>query len=232
MLHWSNTILVLTCLAGLLVVALRFVLIPFWKKRRKIRAQSYCPSIRLPLLPKKLDRVVEIPSRKNDALIYRINVFQLTCTCTRFKQSRGFLPTQDIRRLCRHLRKELENSNALLSLDEMHQCIIDQRVRDRCYDEVEICKTPVAIGFHPCSDFVRIYSRKKLANDPVDGPLSGPYEKYTLILSQEVWIYGTPPHHANEVIALASQLLKKYRVIYTGGKKQPPDRPVSDQGQE
>jgi hypothetical protein len=203
-------LVILIVLVGLAAL-LRFFLIPLWKKWKVQKARSYCPSILLPVLSGKLNRSMEIPSYKNDT-IYKVNLFQLNCTCKRFVSHRGFYPSQDIRRLCRHLRKELENSKQLFEYSEVYQCIINNRVRDKCYEEVEINGSPVVIGFHPRSDFVRIYSRKK-SSDSSKGGSTGPYEKFTLIYSQESWIYGSTPPSSAEIILTIGEMLKKYRGI-------------------
>ncbi|MBF0454494.1 MAG: hypothetical protein HQL72_06705 [Magnetococcales bacterium] len=210
----TTLLLSLIVVVGVSIAVLRFFLVPRWKKKKVLRATPYCPSLFLPKLSETLDLVVEVPSQKDDATIYRVNVYQQTCTCHRFQSHRSLFPYRDVRRLCRHLRKEFETSNALLGVNELLQCIIKKRVRDRCFEEIEIKQTLVGIGFHPKSDFIHVYSRVPAPSDSTEGPLTGPYEKFTLTLSQEIWIYGTHPPAADEIIATVSSMLKKYRVVY------------------
>jgi hypothetical protein len=218
MLELVEILLVLAFFAAVLIAALRFYFVPVWKRKKNIISQTYCPSILLSEMPEKFNRIMDIPSHKQSK-VYRVNLFLQTCTCKRFRSSRGFYPNQDIRRLCRHQRKEIANSLSSLSINELQQCIIEKRVRDKCYEEIEIKKTPVAIGFHPRSDFVRVYSRKQSPADPPDGPLTGEYDKFTLVLSQESWVYGTPPPGAEEIISATGEMLKKYRAIRKDKKK-------------
>ena len=213
MFQLSDLLLVIIMFACALLVSLRYFLIPMWKKQKIVRAHAYCPSILVPEFPEAFNQTIEVPSQKKEDTIYRVNLFSLTCTCRRFKTHRGFYPGNDIRRLCRHIRKEFETSPLITGIDDMHMCIIKKRVRDKCYEVSEIHNTPVAFGFHPRSDFVRIYSRTKAPYDSDDGPLTGYYDKFTLNLSQEVWIYGTPPPGSEEVIAKAKELLVKYLAL-------------------
>ncbi|MBF0194951.1 MAG: hypothetical protein HQL71_10350 [Magnetococcales bacterium] len=212
MLDWLKLAMILALFLGVVVVIMRFIFVPAWKKRKILNAQSYCPSILLPEIDKKYDAIIEVPSYKNDH-IYKVNLFYQNCTCRRFNARRGHFPHGDIRRLCRHLRKELIIKRTAIGVSEMLQCIIEKRVRDKCYLEIEIKNHKIAIGFHPKSDFVRIYTRKKAESDPPDGPLTGPYDKFTLIVSQGAWVYGAPPLYADQILAIVIELLKKNRAL-------------------
>ncbi|MBF0380080.1 MAG: hypothetical protein HQL69_03625 [Magnetococcales bacterium] len=212
MLDWLRLAMILVFILAVVIFILRFYFVPAWKKKKILRAQSYCPSIMLPEIDKKFDAPIEVPSYKNDK-IYKVNLFLQTCTCRRFRARRGHFPLGDVRRLCRHIRKELMIKRTVFGISEMLQCIIEKRVRDKCYIEVEIYGNKIAIGFHPKSDFVRIYTRKKETSDLPDEPLTGPYDKYTLIVSQGAWVYGAPPVVADRVLEVVVDLLKKNRAL-------------------
>ncbi|MBF0110572.1 MAG: hypothetical protein HQL76_15495 [Magnetococcales bacterium] len=197
-------------LAGLWAVT-RFFLVPTWKRWNVRKAMVHCPTIFLPRLEKNFDHIRRIPSRRRNQKEHKINLYRLTCTCHRKNVRRRYRPSQDIRRLCRHLRKELERSNLLLQYDEIIQAIIDHRVRDLCYRIVVVRGNDVAIGFHPKNDFVRIYARRRADDDDVEGPPTGHYEKFTFLLSQEIWIYGIPPPDADRIIPTVIDMVQACR---------------------
>ncbi len=190
---------------------IRYLLVPSWHRWKIKNSLHYCPSIILPRLDKNYDHIRRIPSRKKDKKEHKINLYRLKCSCHHRNVHRMYSPPQDIRRLCRHLRKELERSNLLLQYDEITQAIIDHRVRDMCYKIIQIRGNDVAIGFHPKNDFVRVYSRSRGEDDPPESPPSGHYEKFTFLLSQEIWIYGVPPPDSALIIAAVADLINTCR---------------------
>ncbi|MBF0420405.1 MAG: hypothetical protein HQL78_09605 [Magnetococcales bacterium] len=188
-------------------VMVRFLVVPLRNYWRSHNSSRWCPTIFLPQLDKKLNKTVRVASRRNKTREYRLNLYRLSCSC---KQRKYNLPL-DIRRLCRHLRKELELSNLLLHYDDMVQCIIDHRVKDSCYKIISVRGYDVAVGFHPKSDFVRIYTRRMECHDPPGGVPSGHYDKFTLLLSQEVWIYGEAPPDAEFIIPAVVEMVSGYQ---------------------
>lgn len=208
-------------------VVIRFILVPLWKSWKAKLSLSYCPSIVLPRFEKSFDHLRRIPSRRKNQKEHKVNLYRLTCSCHHGNSRRKYAPQQDIRRLCRHLRKELERSNLLLQYDELIQIIIDHRVKDTCYKIVQIQGDDVAIGFHPRSDFVRIYARRMAKQDPPEGPPTGHYDKFTFLLSQEIWIYGDPPPNAEIIIPTVSVVVSEHRNRYkkdSGGPEAVPIR--------
>ncbi len=204
-------LLLLTVLIGLLIPVYRYVLRPMWKAYHYRQSESYCPSIPLPSLPRNLDTIRIIPSVKKGGLTYKVNLYQLTCNCTSFRRRRRFYPDNDIRRLCRHLRKELQTSNAVAFFDELTQRIIEGRVKDLCYAKVSLLDSDIAFGFHPKNDFARVYTRRRAAEDPPQGPYTGPYDKFTFLISQEIWVYGEDPPGSEEIIDCLKRTVEKFR---------------------
>ncbi len=210
--------LFLTLLLAFLAPLYLFVLKPLRRTYHFRQAESYCPSIPLPSLPRNLDKIRTIPSLKKGGMTYRVNLYQLTCNCPSFHHRRRYYPKNDIRRLCRHLRKELQASNAVTYFDELTQRIVEGRVKDLCYTKVSIMDTDVAFGFHPKNNFARIYTRRKSPDDPPKGPFTGPYDKFTYLVSQETWVYGEDPPGSDKIIVCLKATLANYRNQY-------PDRP-------
>ena len=196
---------------GILLATTRYLLIPIIKKRLILNQKESCPSLLLPPLPEAYDKVQRVPNQKSGGREYRLNLRRLTCTCSHFKRRRGFYPTNDIRRLCRHLRKALVQSNAVAHFDELNQCIIEHKVKDRCYAQVILAGSNLAFGFHHKNDFARVYCHRKEPYDPPEGPFTGAYDKFTLLVSQEVWVYGEPPPNPIEIIQTLKQLTASAR---------------------
>ncbi|HIJ82928.1 MAG TPA: hypothetical protein HPQ00_01855 [Magnetococcales bacterium] len=193
---------------------IRFVLVPAWKYWKASRTRSYCPSIVLPRFEKSFDHARRIPSRRKSQKDHRVNLYRLTCSCHQRNTRRKYSPPQDIRRMCRHLRKELERSNLLLQYDEVIQSIIDHRVKDACYQIIQVRGNDVALGFHPKNDFVRVYSRRTGNNEPPGNPPTGHYDKFTFLISQEIWIYGDPPPDSEHIIPAISETINAFRHHY------------------
>lgn len=81
-------------------------------------------AIALVPLPPAFDRNVIVRSRSNKGRTYQVNPGRLTCTCDDFERRRTLLPAHDIRRVCKHLGRTLEATNALTFYDEVAQALI------------------------------------------------------------------------------------------------------------
>ena len=201
-------LVLLTLVVGILLYHLVFK--PVRRHLRFRRAAPYCPSFLLPPLPQELDKVRTIPSLKQGGVVYEVNLHQLTCTCPQFRHRRGFYPKGDVRRLCRHVRKELRLANALVHYDELTRRIIEGRGKDHCYARLNILGSDIAFGFHPRNDFARIFTRRQMPEDPPEGPFTGPYDKFTFLISQEIWVYGEEPPGAETIVAELKKTLETY----------------------
>ncbi|MBF0143227.1 MAG: hypothetical protein HQL57_09260 [Magnetococcales bacterium] len=178
----------------------RWVIVPRIKRQRILASYDVCPPWLLPELPKELDKVVKVGSRTRDNKSYAVNFYRLSCNCRRFRHSRSHYPPNDIHRLCRHLRQELDTSNVILRYDELTRRIIKDRVRDKFYRKMTLLGTEMAFGFHPESDFIRVFTRRRQANDPAEGPFTGIYDKFTFNADQDIWIHGESPPGAEAIV--------------------------------
>lgn len=201
-----------------------FILAPIRKKRHVLESIPYCPSLLLPQLPIERDKVVLVPSHRLMQMNYRVNLFQLTCTCLRFRRYRQYYPTNDVRRLCRHLRKELQNSGCVQQYDELTRGLITSRMRDACYVRENLSRSEMIVGFHPRSSIVRIYTYRKSQVDPPGGPFTGPVDKFTYNHRQDVWIYGEPPPNSEEILTVIDKIMTECRARYPSPEKLPQRR--------
>ncbi len=200
------------------------ILVPALKRKRALRYQKICPEFFLPALSPNLDTTVKVTSRSNNPVHYKVNLYRLTCTCSRFRRQRGYYPDQDIRRLCRHLRRALESENVLDQYDELTRKIIQERVRDKCYQRDTVLGTEVAFGFHPKQEFMRVYARRRGQQDGPNGPFTGTYEKFSLNINQESWIYGEAPPGATELITRAKAILAQVKAQLPDSDKDDSDK--------
>ncbi|MBF0137177.1 MAG: hypothetical protein H7833_19060 [Magnetococcus sp. DMHC-1] len=199
-------------LAALGVIALWLVLIhgfilPQVRKNKVLRSVQDCPAFLLTPLPQELDKPVQVAGRDHTPLLHQINLFRLTCTCRRFRTRRGFFPQNDIRRLCFHLRQEMGRQHLLEHFDALSQCIIQDRVRDKCYVRSTILGTDVGFGITPSQDFMRIFARHQDPSDPPEGPFTGPYNKFSFHINRKTWIYDESPPGAELIIERAMNIL-------------------------
>ncbi|OSM07211.1 hypothetical protein [Magnetofaba australis] len=203
--------------AGLIIIMalLSFVILPWRQRQRARRSIEFCEPYLLPELPDALDEVIQTSSKRGDSnRTYQVNIKQLTCTCRRFRQFRGLYPANDIHRLCRHLRYEMEARDVLSLFDNATQRIIEDRVRDRCYKKVSLPVGEIIVGYHPKNEFVRIFAHTLGPEDPMQGPYTGPYDKFTFNTAQESWIYGDEPPGASHIIPAVAQLVTQERRAY------------------
>ncbi|MBF0309325.1 MAG: hypothetical protein HQL56_07340 [Magnetococcales bacterium] len=189
--------------AWLLIV--HFILRPRARQRRYAKLNAMYPPYLLPPLECNSRRKPDPEHRQ-----YQVNLEMLTCTCSRFRNHRAYFPAQDIRRLCRHLRKELENADLLPRLDDLTRRIIQDRVRDKCYLSLSTGESRFAIGINPGSHFVRVFTRRKLDIDPPEGPFTGAYDKFVFNAGQENWIYGEAPPQSDKIIALIQEAMRSH----------------------
>ncbi|MBF0614128.1 MAG: hypothetical protein G8237_03175 [Magnetococcales bacterium] len=201
-----------------------FLIAPIRKKRHILESIPYCPSLLLPQLPIERDKVIQVASHRLMQLNYRVNLFRLTCTCLRFRRFRQFYPENDIRRLCRHLRKELQNSGCTQQYDELTRGLIASRLRDACYVRETLSRSEMIVGFHPRSSIVRIYTYRKSQIDPQGGPFTGPVDKFTYNHRQDVWVYGEPPPNSEEILMVVDKLITACRARYPSPHKLPQRR--------
>lgn len=218
---------VLVWLAGLLLIGLiswsihYFIIVPMQRKRHILESIPYCPSLLLPQLPAEHDKIMRVDSQRLIHLSYRVNLYQLTCSCLRFRRIRRFYPANDIRRLCRHLRRELQNSGCLQNLDELTRGVISFRLRDGCYVRESLTNSEMIVGFHPRSSIVRVYTYRKSPDDPLGGPYTGAVDKFTYNHRQEIWVYGEPPPNADEILTVVETLMTACRARYPNPEKLP-----------
>ncbi|MEO5346549.1 MAG: hypothetical protein H7834_09255 [Magnetococcus sp. YQC-9] len=198
-----------------------FILIPMQRKKHILESIPYCPSLLLPQIPAEHDNTIRVPSHRLIHLNYRVNLHQLTCTCLRFRRIRKFYPANDIRRLCRHLRQELQSSGYLQNLDELTRGAISFRLRDGCYVRENLTNSEMIVGFHPRSSIVRVYTYRKSPEDPSGGPYTGAVDKFTYNHRQEVWVYGEPPPNADEILTVVEAIMTSCRSRYPKPEKLP-----------
>ncbi|MBF0284614.1 MAG: hypothetical protein HQL51_09160 [Magnetococcales bacterium] len=205
--HWVIQIFGVVAALGGAILFSRIWLGVYFRKRSIQDNLERCPSLPLPPLPREYDKGVAVSSRRTRGRQYRVNLFRLSCTCTRFKRYRGLYPEGDARRLCCHLRRQLHETGTVKYYNELHQRIIQDRVRDRCYRVIRLFGSDVAFGFHPRVDMVRVFTRRQMEGDPVAGPFTGPYDKYVFHAAHELWIYGEAPPGSEAIISEISKLL-------------------------
>ncbi|MBF0621949.1 MAG: hypothetical protein HQL54_08475 [Magnetococcales bacterium] len=193
---------------------IRFIIAPQIKRLRIRKAFKNCPGLTLPTLPKDMNKLTRVQSKRKAFKSYRVNLYRLTCNCTRFRQFQSNFPSNHIHRLCRHLRKGLNETNAIMFYDELSQCVIGHRIKDKCYEKLTLLGTEMAFGFHPKSDFVRVYTRRRIKGNPINGPFTGPYDKFVFNVGQENWVYGEPPPGNHVIVPELIKRLMTYRSKY------------------
>ncbi|MBF0126007.1 MAG: hypothetical protein HQM02_02245 [Magnetococcales bacterium] len=205
-------------------ILLRYLVIPIHKRQQILQSIAYCPSLLLPQLPPERNVTTFIPSHKLKYLSYRVNLFHLTCTCSRFRLTRGYYPVNDIRRLCRHLRRELDATQSSLSFDELTRGVIAFRLRDACYVREPLPNSEMVVGFHPRSSIIRVYTYRKHPDDPPQGPFTGPVDKFTYNNQQEIWVYGEPPPNSEKILTVLARIMTGCKTKYPHQDLLPPSR--------
>ncbi|MBF0340241.1 MAG: hypothetical protein HQL95_04680 [Magnetococcales bacterium] len=209
-------------LIGIVIWAIYELLIaPNRKKRHILESIPYCPSLLLPQLPSERDKTILVASHRLIHFNYRVNLCKLTCTCLRFRRVRRYYPPNDVRRLCRHLRKELQASGLIQEFDELTRGLITSRLRDACYIREPLTNSEMIIGFHPRSSIVRVYTYRKSQVDPPGGPFTGPVDKFTYNHRQEIWVYGDPPPNQDEILTVVETIMTQCRARYPQPGKLP-----------
>lgn len=214
-------LLILLFLALATWVAYTFIIAPILRKRHILDSIPYCPSLLLPQLPEEYNKVIKVPSSRWPQIKYRVNLFHLTCSCLRFRRFRQFYPPNDIRRLCRHLRKEMKNTECDQLFDELTRGLIAAHLRDACYIRESLSRSEAIFGFHPRSSIVRIYTFRKSQVDPPGGPYTGPMHKFTYNYRQDVWVYGEPPPNSEEILQRLEMRMSECRSRYPQPSKLP-----------
>ncbi|MGN7613642.1 hypothetical protein ACQZV8_16340 [Magnetococcales bacterium HHB-1] len=189
----------------------RFVVAPILTKNRIKKGYKACSPYLLPQLPKQLDRTISVESRLRPYKRYRVNLYRQTCTCVGFRKQRRHYPKNDIHRLCRHLRKELNTSNGMLYFDKLTQCLIKHRIKDKCYQRLTLSGTNMALGYNPKSEYVRVYTRRKAPSDAEKGPFTGIYSKFVFNMTQENWVYGESPPGERAIISAIITLKQHHK---------------------
>ncbi|MBF0186409.1 MAG: hypothetical protein HQL50_00620 [Magnetococcales bacterium] len=204
--------IILTIIMVAVWAMIRFVYAPFHRRFRVRRSMGRCASVyALPPLSNRLDKSRIVSSRVKAHRRYRVNLYRQVCTCTSYRKRRQYYPVNDVRRLCRHMRRELLENQELHSFDDLTMCILLKRAKDRCYEKIRLMETDIAIGYSPKTDFVRIYTRRRGEDDPDQGPFTGPYDKFVFNANQENWVYGEPPPGASMIIPAVLLLLSQTR---------------------
>ncbi|MBF0154929.1 MAG: hypothetical protein HQL64_14400 [Magnetococcales bacterium] len=182
------------------------VLVPRMRKNKVLHPLQRCPSFLLPSLPEELDQPVQVAGRDQTPLLHQINLFRLTCTCRRYRTRRGYFPDNDIRRLCYHLRQEMERRQLLTHFDALSQCIIQDRVRDRCYIRSSVQGDDVGFGITPKQSIIRIFTRRQDPTDSPEGPRTGPYDRFSYHIKHKTWINGESPPMAELLVGKALEI--------------------------
>nr|CRH08228.1 Conserved protein of unknown function. Containing zinc ion binding domain [Candidatus Magnetococcus massalia] len=215
-----KTFTLLVAILVLGILAIKLVIRPWLRRNRTLQNMSMCNHFLLPTLPSHTDQVKNVTSQLKTHKVYQVNLHDLSCTCSRWKQYRGLFPKRDIHRLCRHLRRELIEQKVMHLVDDLSQAIIHDRIRDRCYKRMTICGSEAALGYHPRNEIVRIFARRAAEGDPPEGPFTGAYHKFVLNVQQESWIYGEAPPCETETIAHVSQFLNQIHIPKKGEVEQ------------
>ncbi|MEO5367332.1 MAG: hypothetical protein H7831_13490 [Magnetococcus sp. WYHC-3] len=203
---WWITLLLL--LLALLLVG-RLAVGPILRRRRLYHTIEGCEPFLIEVPPKSFDKTLDIPSRVYNYRMYQVNLHRLTCTCRRYREFRAHYPPGSIQRLCRHLRKELERTNLLGGYDDIQRRIILDRARDRCYRRLWAGPIEFAVGYNPRSEYARVFTRSRAEGDAVEGPFSGPCEKYVLQLAKDNWMHGNAPPGEMNIRQTLLPFLKK-----------------------
>jgi hypothetical protein len=81
------------------------------------------PSLTVPAIPAKYDRIYKAPDRTTDA-VYDVNVARLECACPDFVANRAAFPPNDARRVCAHLYDKLYATKVERSFGPLVQLFI------------------------------------------------------------------------------------------------------------
>ena len=148
----------------------------------------------LPKITGEQYRAVPSPSSQR-GLIYSINFESYTCTCQDFSEHRAGFPSRDLRRLCRHMAREMPAS-LLAQIPIEVATIIDAAPVARLYERAQCYRfenDPFVVTWREGS-WVDVFARGH------EG-----YSRFGYELSQSRWSYGKQPVIAGVIAATIRQ---------------------------
>jgi hypothetical protein len=161
-------------------------------------------AITLVSLPSEFHREVTVKSRSEKGKTYAVNLGQLTCSCPDFEKRRASLPANDIRRVCKHIGRALEDADALSHYDEIAQAFIRPKkasgdrsvghgVNAARFVRLQDGADELALSFSLDNAWVDVVTRRGTKSRIKK------YKRYSYNVDERRWSYGSAPFSDGEI---------------------------------
>jgi hypothetical protein len=162
-------------------------------------------AIALVPLPSAFDRNVTVKSLSERGRTYEVNPGRLTCTCEDFERRRTLLPAHDIRRVCKHLGRTLEATNALTLYDEVAQALIrpqkasHKHLIEHGVDAERFVVLPdatdvIVLALRSDSAWVAVVTQRGTK------ARIKKYKRYSYNVDERRWSYGSSPYSDRDIL--------------------------------
>lgn len=167
--------------------------------------------IEIPRMPETVDKEYDAWGSSGKDQIYKINPYQMTCTCKDFEERRSGYAITDVRRACKHLVRFMTNTH-LTSYDLLTKALLKQSrgaggVPHILLKKKMFEKTEILLGMSPGWSGVKVFSRKKRTVD-ADDVFTGDVMFNEFDLKNKKWIYGPSPSGAREIRRIIGEVFK------------------------
>jgi hypothetical protein len=139
---------------------------------------------------------------------FRMNLYQLTCSCEWHNERRKQLLGRDIRLVCYHLYHKIKATTAKESIDDLTAVLLDSAVK---YNEQHLFRTnlnsrDIYFGIRMDTPWINVYS--EYANPQHENPEFGHYVRgsYNPLLHR--WSYGIELYDARKIEYLLDRLIE------------------------
>jgi len=154
----------------------------------------------LPPFDDKHNKIILCKSESIKKIKYEVNLYQLTCTCPNFTAHRSTLPQNDIRRICKHIKKVMEDVKLENEIDNLSYRIIlcatdvhPKSEQGRLFFTFSVNGNPVAVSFKKGNSkpWFDVFAKQ---------PYKTTYEMYGYNPIEDRWSYNEHPAYEESVL--------------------------------
>ncbi|MBU1701434.1 MAG: hypothetical protein KJ927_10740 [Candidatus Eisenbacteria bacterium] len=204
--------IVMFTLAGILLIALGLKARSNARKGESRSVRQSPDYIKVPQRPESINKIYDAFSDTAKGASYKINPYEMTCTCPDFVDRRANYKPNDVRRACKHLARFLRNLDVICDEDEFLAELLEESggrggVPHFLYQRQIFDTTPVLIGFSPSWSGVKVFSRER---QPRDAPkqYTGPVNCTEYDLERRAWTSIDKPYGAREIKRLINNIVR------------------------
>lgn len=154
-------------------------------------------------IPKIVPDNIEIVTSDWSGKTYGINLALLACTCPDHRKNRSSFLENDPRRVCKHLRQKLVQSNLYERQDDLCKSIIESGWVEKEFYTFRVNENSQIAFMYGDGEWINIYVRNRNPSDRY-GEYTGKFNAYGLSKSGDYWTYGLAPPGAIMIKELLS----------------------------